>query len=658
MMNLRASHHAFFLVAIVIGVGSATSVEASPVLYWTFDNTVDDAMGGAAGVLNGGAGYSTTVPGPLTYSTASLDLNSADLGTDWFSVPAALSVQGSYTISAWTRMSSTVGNRSFFDTRSGGNTYDAKFGSSPVTGNPAIHRAVGRGPTWIDTGADADFAAAADTWYHVAAVVDQLGYRIYIDGEALPPVPDHGTFSPPDNPMLLSGTGEINIGRYSGGSEYFSGQIDDVAVWDAALSANNISQLATGTLPTDIIVDVVEPPHIRNDTGALKYLPITGDGDSQIAATKVYTHKLDFGTSGAAVVNGVAFDQGEAGDFATYSSDIPTPHGGNAVSVTGDVAGVFGDMNYNNAGATLTLKGLTVGQPYDTRLYMRSWSQPSDRTQTFEFDVDGDLFGDRFVRINADDAAPNATAYAPGFANGAEAYALSYNFVAESSEMSILIKQLGGGSFHLYGVTNEETDRRPIDSLFSTGLSADGVALAGGEEDPHYTLVGGPQGEPGQQALAITNHPAWAFNDDGSGFIGLVEPGTSDLPDGTYTYSTTFDLAGMVPETAEILMSLIVDNEISDVRLNGVSTGIQIVDEPAHLAQYFKYETSGTFLLDSGFQEGINTLEFDLLNPAIGPAGLRIEMSGSAVPVPEPSVLALALAGLLAAFAYCRRRSS
>lgn len=641
------------VAAAMVCLALTAPAQAGPVAYWTFDNTVDDSVGSSHGMLNGAAGYSATVPGPLAYSAASLDVNDGDPNTDWFSAPVNLGIQGSYTISAWTRMRDAAGSRTFFDARSGGATYDAKFGVSPVTGNPAIHTDVGRGASWIDTGADADFAAGADTWYHVACVLNQWGYQIYVDGNPLAPVPGHGGFAT-DNPVLFTGTHEVNVGRYSGGLEYFNGQIDDVAVWNTALPAGAVAQLAAGVPPTSIT-------ETRNVVGALKYVPITGDDDSQISTAKTYTHKLDFGTSGMATVNGVAFDQGQAGDYPTYSCDIPSSHpgGGEPVPVTGAVASVFQDMNYNNADATLMLKGLTVGQAYDARLYMRSWEQGFDRTQTIQFDVDADGVGDRTIRVNEDNAAAHGIVYAPGFDNDLQAYALSCNFLAESPEMAIRIMQRGGGSFHIYGLTNEETDRRPIDTLFSTGLAADGSVLAGGMVDPHYVLVSGPEGDPGELALAVTNHPAWAFNDEASGVISLVEPGTTSLLDGIYTYRTTFDLAGFVPETAEILMTLIADNEVSDVRLNGVSTGIEMVDDPDHVIQFFTYENSRTFLLDGGFQSGVNTLEFDLVNlPPPGPAALRVEMSGTAL-IPEPSTLALAATGLLALLgcAWRRRRS-
>ncbi len=49
--------------------------------------------------------------------------------------------------------------------------------------------------------------------------------------------------------------------------------------------------------------------------GVITYLPITDDADSGIDPANTYTHAIDFGTSGAAVVNGVEFSDGNPGEF-------------------------------------------------------------------------------------------------------------------------------------------------------------------------------------------------------------------------------------------------------------------------------------------------------------------------------------------------------
>lgn len=86
-----------------------------------------------------------------------------------------------------------------------------------------------------------------------------------------------------------------------------------------------------------------------------------------------------------------------------------------------------------------------------------------------------------------------------------------------------------------------------------------------------------------------------------------------------------------------------------DILINGVSTGISL---PTF--GYSNFQDLYPFVIDSGFQSGINTLDFVVRNEdLIG--GLRTQLSGTADPipvvlgvttVPEPSSLLLLSLGL------------
>ena len=82
-----------------------------------------------------------------------------------------------------------------------------------------------------------------DAWHHIAVVGDIAARRIYIDG-ALAASGAVGV------PTAATGA-SFNIGGngvYDAMGNFFNGTIDDVAVWDAALSATFIDKLADGTL--------------------------------------------------------------------------------------------------------------------------------------------------------------------------------------------------------------------------------------------------------------------------------------------------------------------------------------------------------------------------------------------------------------------------
>src|SRR4030095_1932997 len=99
-------------------------------------------------------------------------------------------------------------------------------------------------------------------------------------------------------------------------------------------------------------------------------------------------------------------------------------------------------------------------------------------------------------------------------------------------------------------------ERRPISTIFNTGVDDNHSALPPGVDDPHYQLTLSAQSTPPPPPLAATviqNHPAWLANDALSSWVGPVNPGTANVAAGEYRYRTTFDLAGFNQDTAQIV---------------------------------------------------------------------------------------------------------
>ena len=101
-----------------------------------------------------------------------------------------------------------------------------------------------------------------------------------------------------------------------------------------------------------------------------------------------------------------------------------------------------------------------------------------------------------------------------------------------------------------------------------------GVVLTAGQADPHYTIVENAGGAEPIAATVQTGHGAWTANDAQSSWIGITNNGANNVADGNYNFRTSFDLTGTAYNTAALTFSVLVDNSLFDVLINGQSTGI------------------------------------------------------------------------------------
>lgn len=274
--------------------------------------------------------------------------------------------------------------------------------------------------------------------------------------------------------------------------------------------------------------------------GQISYLPITGDTDSEIDSSKVYTHAVDFGSSGPrALINGVQFQAGGptfgsiAGTSATVgtgTTTIPTAHAGdnnanpylNGASPC-DMENLVRDMNYNNTTAQIILTGLTPGQPYRFRLYNRVWgASAGNRGQNIGFDTDGVGTSIAEAEHTGTFNQDNATNPDPGFANWWQVNACTYEYTLAPgvTQLKVYINATSSASYHLYGLTNEEAgpdETPPV--IASTDPADDSAGIYPGtsltanfSEDIALTGVG---------TITITD------DDDGSGTQTINLPNAS-----------------------------------------------------------------------------------------------------------------------------------
>ena len=176
----------------------------------------------------------------------------------------------------------------------------------------------------------------------------------------------------------------------------------------------------------------------------------------------------------------------------------------------------------------------------------------------------------------------------------------------------------------------------PVPGLFNTGVSTQGVLLASGSIDPHYSLIQSPDASfPGPNAFVVNDTgfpiPPWLTNGPNSKWIApQANQGSGGNQPGNYTYRISFDLTGLDPASAQINGIWTSDNSGTAIQLNGVAvagpnTGVfQSLADP--------------YSISNGFADGTNTLDFIVNNAtaSASPTGFRTQLSGTADPLPPP----------------------
>ncbi len=223
---------------------------------------------------------------------------------------------------------------------------------------------------------------------------------------------------------------------------------------------------------------------------------VTDDASTGIDSSKTYTHKISGG--GVTSINGVIFDVltnavtppnftwATVNPTGAASKDWIDNNNGAWVPASGGVTGTGllalpDSFTYSGTGAavtskqTFTLSGLTPGQAYKLKIFIRVWDPStagSQRANDLTFKNGGQPGVTPFKGFYEDQ---------PGIMLGAgtvnDAYYLSYDYVADSTTMAIETMvpasnrfTTDSGSFHLYGLTNEVAGAAPT-SLVVTGVT-------------------------------------------------------------------------------------------------------------------------------------------------------------------------------------------
>jgi len=217
-------------IEVMAGAGGAN--DANLVGYWNFDEGVGSIIRDASakssdGTLYGTTTWSSDVPPNITFGTISSLAFSAGAGNyvevGTANLPATNAPQS---IAAWIKLTSTANSyiASMWD---GGSQSGVSFGMN----NGQLQTWAWGPRTLVGTS-----APSLNVWHHVAYTFDGTTHKLYLDGAVV----NTSTAAPNAHAITRAQLGAYN----SGGS--FNGNLDDIRIYSAALSATEVAALAAG----------------------------------------------------------------------------------------------------------------------------------------------------------------------------------------------------------------------------------------------------------------------------------------------------------------------------------------------------------------------------------------------------------------------------
>lgn len=217
---------------------------------------------------------------------------------------------------------------------------------------------------------------------------------------------------------------------------------------------------------------------------------------------------------------------------------------------------------------------------------------------------------------------------------------MTFKFAFVAAGIALMASGASGRPVHNLATANAAT----ITTLYNTGVDNAGVATTGNGVDLHWTLAGGTAYTGGVNGTYPIG--PWLAETATSRWITST-PSAGDVVGSPFTYSTTFSLTGFNVSSAALTGRFAGDNGVTAILLNGTS-----ISTGANGYTSFTAFSSGA----TPFVAGTNTLTFELRNDG-GPAGLRVEVAGTADAVPEAATWTMMIVGFGLVGAGLRRRT-
>jgi Concanavalin A-like lectin/glucanases superfamily/HYDIN/CFA65/VesB-like, Ig-like domain len=241
------------------------------VAHYPFEGDAKDVSGnGNDGTPSGGVNYVEGVKGQTAYFDGIDDY--IDLGSNVGN--------GIRCISLWAKPQEIFDYTSLITRNSFGES--GEFTLTFINGSVVWGRRVGSIPYWVFS----DPGTWTDGWYHIVGnISEELGMQLYINGVACPSQSQTST-EPTDSRSEATSIGRW--GDYDG--RYFKGSIDEVRIYNRALSEAEIQELYLIGSEPDINVDPVSYDFGEVEVGSpsTMYVNIANNGGNTLTVNDIY----------------------------------------------------------------------------------------------------------------------------------------------------------------------------------------------------------------------------------------------------------------------------------------------------------------------------------------------------------------------------------
>lgn len=271
----------------------ATGTEAVPgdqtasglVGYWKFDDAsgtqaMDFSLSRLNGIWNGaGVHYATSTMGSAGQFNGTNDYVSCGTSTN-----LDFGAGTNFTISFWTKFANSGNYQNFVSKGSGSVSNSGDHTVGFVIGYNVVAHQFG---SFVADGTNISTLTIAYTpdslWHHIAVVYSRAGSQtMYLDGK-------------PIGSIAMSSIGSVtspaafNIGKNNGGPDFLNGLIDEVRVYNRALSASEIYNIYNA----NIFYRDFYLTSVNRDSGGFGYINSGGSNDP---STRLLTVEYRWGT--------------------------------------------------------------------------------------------------------------------------------------------------------------------------------------------------------------------------------------------------------------------------------------------------------------------------------------------------------------------------